>query len=386
MSPKDQFPYAPPATPNEFISLLSDYIVHLNQIDISTPAELASRLRKHKLVILDSFIDPSGHEGIKGYKRYDLPPTSLDNDLKNIKFFREGDGGMIEAGIISAGTMSGKAIGLEFSKKDYNRDFIDDISNQYVNYILIDQVDALNKEYKYRMDCCRVDIRDMMRSQNIGSGVAINASFFNLKEDFKPMGYFRTKDVIIDNPIPSMYKKYYGMVGINKNGLLEINAYLPADQANGIYDQVISAGPVLVWKKKILMTEDVMRFVDDGISVLQCRSAKNSDKDKDSKYFADGIPNCSKIDPGELSHSSNVNPRTAIGIRGDQVIFVYVEGRNQRGAGMDLVMLARYMAEVIKADVAINLDGGRSSQMMWKTVGSDHITQMNPKHNYTYPV
>ena len=134
------------------------------------------------------------------------------------------------------------------------------------------------------------------------------------------------------------------------------------------------------------MTEDVMRFIDGGISILQCRSAKNSDKDKDSKYFADGLPSCSRIDPGELSHASNVNPRTAIGIRGNQVIFVYVEGRSQRGAGMDLVMLARYMAEVIKADVAINLDGGRSSQMMWKTVGSDHITQMNPKHNYIYPV
>ena len=73
--------------------------------------------------------------------------------------------------------MSGKAIGLEFSKKDYNRDFIDNISNQYVNYILCDQVDALNKGYKYRMDCCRVDIRDMMRRADVYSGIAINASF-----------------------------------------------------------------------------------------------------------------------------------------------------------------------------------------------------------------
>jgi exopolysaccharide biosynthesis protein len=92
--------------------------------------------------------------------------------------------------------------------------------------------------------------------------------------------------------------------------------------------------------------------------------------------------------PGELSHASNPNPRTVIATKGpfgNELGFFYVEGRMKRGYGMDLVMIAKYLAK-LGWEKAINLDGGASSQMIWKRHGDNFVTQVNSAHDFSYPV
>ncbi|MCP3681764.1 MAG: phosphodiester glycosidase family protein [bacterium] len=79
--------------------------------------------------------------------------------------------------------------------------------------------------------------------------------------------------------------------------------------------------------------------------------------------------NCNTIKPGEFSHASNPNPRSALGIKADgTTLLVTVQGRGTNAAGMDLEQLAQLMVG-LGCHWAINLDGGRSSRMAWRNPG-----------------
>lgn len=56
------------------------------------------------------------------------------------------------------------------------------------------------------------------------------------------------------------------------------------------------------------------------------------------------------------------HPRTAVAIRGNTVLLITVDGRNEKAAGMSLYELADFL-KWMKADDAINLDGGGSTTL-----------------------
>lgn len=56
------------------------------------------------------------------------------------------------------------------------------------------------------------------------------------------------------------------------------------------------------------------------------------------------------------------HPRTAVAIKADKILLITVDGRNEKAAGMSLFELARFL-RWIKADHAINLDGGGSTTL-----------------------
>ena len=63
-----------------------------------------------------------------------------------------------------------------------------------------------------------------------------------------------------------------------------------------------------------------------------------------------------------------------------------VEGRDQRGVGMDLYQMAE-LAVAIGGVTALNLDGGRASNMAWRSeTNSNIINTVNPYHLDAYPV
>ena len=93
-----------------------------------------------------------------------------------------------------------------------------------------------------------------------------------------------------------------------------------------------------------------------------------------------------------MSHAGNPNPRSMLVLRDsdkykDDVLFVYFEGRDDRGMGVDLNFLAKYALEKLGAKIAINLDGGRSSSIVWRSEEeSSVIKTANPNHKNFYPV
>jgi exopolysaccharide biosynthesis protein len=97
-------------------------------------------------------------------------------------------------------------------------------------------------------------------------------------------------------------------------------------------------------------------------------------EDPNAMTFADGVHNATRILPGELYHAANPNPRSALVITMEGlVVMVKVEGRDNRGVGMDLSQLAEFCRVFLHARHAINLDGGNSSQITWKLPNQDFI-------------
>jgi hypothetical protein len=95
---------------------------------------------------------------------------------------------------------------------------------------------------------------------------------------------------------------------------------------------------------------------------------------------------CDNLHPGFLAHAGNPNPRSALMIdRYDNVYFINVKGRKYDAYGMDLVQLAK-ICQNLGAVQAINLDGGGSSQMIWKDPNKNVIEMCDPRDAVTYPI
>jgi hypothetical protein len=96
--------------------------------------------------------------------------------------------------------------------------------------------------------------------------------------------------------------------------------------------------------------------------------------------------NCNDIIPGSLTHGCQDNPRSAIGKDKDgNITMVYVEGRGMRGKGATFAELSQ-IGKSLGLVRMINLDGGNSSQIMWRREEDNHICQLNPHHTFVYPV
>jgi hypothetical protein len=250
-------------------------------------------------------------------------------------------------------------------------------TNQQITIAKFNQGEVLGKGYKLRFDCCRLDGRNYFNSSKIKSGVLINSTFFDFKNTFKPIGYTKIGDLVFkDFVIPNPFRKYYGFVGINKYGKLIINNDVEASVK--YQHDVISIGPVLVYDGKIQFTSETLKITNNGEYLFQSDNMlKNVNKYENDDIIPHHVDD---IKPGELYHAGNPNPRSALVIdNNDNLIFVKVEGRDIRdeegkpGVGMDLSQLAQFCKNYLNAKHAINLDGGRSSQITWKEPNKNFV-------------
>ena len=365
-----------PVTPENYMSLIASYIEKITFNDYGdantlTDAQVAQILRHRKIIVLNKLFNFNGLSGIKGGTVHPLVPKK--EEMSNIYY--------------SIRLMDKTK--MPYIRIDTKHEIIDN-NSQYIHVATIDQRKGISEGgFKFRLDCCRVDIRNFFRTDKIKCGVAINGGFFRIKSDFMPVGYYKTPDMLSKNMIPALYKSHFGMVGIYKNGLLGLSREVSETNVKP-YEQVLSVGPVLVWEDRIVVNEQYLNDVNDNIALFHCVKTPDG-MDPQLKYFTAengvNVPNCDKISPGELSHSSNPNPRSAVCVdsKTNLVYFVYVEGRNQRGVGMSVLELAN-VCKRLGATHAINLDGGGSSQLVWRSPGETVIGQTNPDHDFAYPV
>lgn len=270
-------------------------------------------------------------------------------------------------------------LGLTFNYTEYmhTKNSTLDPNNQYIFVATIYSNLAKSQNYKFRFDCCRVDLLTYFQNLKFTSGIGINASFFQINTDYGPLGYYKTRDVIFDNPVPNEYLPYYAIIGIDDFGQLRIDKI----ENQNKYSQVITCGPVLVGNRKPVITESKIETErnSNGLMKFQCEK---------SKQFQNVI-DCDSLRPGELYHIGNPNPRTALGTGSDSngkfIKFIYVEGRGNRGSGLDGAQLSNLCLRLGCVD-AINLDGGSSTSIVWKKEGEDYIHLPNPNRLDKYPV
>lgn len=265
---------------------------------------------------------------------------------------------------------------------DLNLIFSNDktFTDQNITIIKINQNELIKEGYRFRFDCCNIDPKNYFQNKSIIAGYLINSNFFDIYKSKTPIGYSQVNDIFFGNKVPDLFINYYGVVGINKNYKLVID---PNINNMLSYDSYFLTGPVLINNFNIEFDEKTMERKDqNGRYLFKSRKPKKHEQTQD--FFNDGLKNANKIKPGELYHAANPNPRSALVIDSNyNVLFVKIEGRDDRGVGMDLSQLAQF-CKTLGAKYAINLDGGRSSQLIWKASTDDFITISHTE--VAYPV
>ena len=231
------------------------------------------------------------------------------------------------------------------------------------------------KDHTIKLDCCKLDPANYLLRTN-KPGFIINGGFFAVKEDFLPVGKYKDLNNSINKyPIPEKYKDVFRYIILKDNKLTIEKKY-------NNKDQVFSSGPVLIEKGKIVFNpneerfnctdlnhseKDTLELTEDSITVsghYKYKSIKENGFSCTKEFVPDvkTYPRCDKIEPGELSHSDNPNPRSAFCILSDgNYMFVTVEGRSNRGIGFDLYTMAKsILTSFPKVVSMVNLDGGRS--------------------------
>jgi hypothetical protein len=250
------------------------------------------------------------------------------------------------------------------------RTFLD----QQISYAYFDQNDVLAAGYHFRFDCCRLDPRNYFQNNKFASGVCINAGFFQILGNYTPTGFANIGGIHFDNKVPDLFRRFFGYVAISP----DTKTLLIGDNFNDAIlfpDNVITVGPVLVFNGVSRMTDNLLINEADANGNFLFKSRTYIvPEDPNAMTFADGVHNVNRILPGELYHAANPNPRSALVITMEgRVVMVKVEGRDNRGVGMDLSQLAEFCRVYLRARHAINLDGGNSSQITWKLPNQDFI-------------
>ena len=261
--------------------------------------------------------------------------------------------------------------------------------------------------YEFTSECCRLDPINFLRMGDF-PGFTMNGGFFNIGgQDYFPIGNYKDRNLDFRQakfPIPDEYLDVYGFICMTKNKL-----YVTRDfDFAAAQDYMFSSGPYLIENGEIVFDPiqerfactvksevkepiEVLNETDKYITISGYRNYNYSDNTcgyeivKKEKTF----PRCDRIKPGELSHADNPNPRTAIVIlENGSYVFLTVEGRGNRGVGTDLFVLAKMIKQFLpNAVTAINLDGGTSTNLAWRTVTEPNTVYIsNPQHAYQYPV
>lgn len=305
----------------------------------------------------------------------------------------------INGGILAvvSSEIASVAIRGAVQKSEYN--IADNISgcrlNQYVHVVSIDLKQLSGSGYRMVSECCGGDTLGYFDDPE-RFGVAINGAFFDITKSDFPIGPYKNNIYPIQerNTIPEMYAKHYGFIGWSNStdttpGKVEIGKTKDnLDQ----FEFVATCGPILIDRPNnfVFSERELYEQIDNGdgpIRYLNCVIPKgkasgdilepgvpytscNPNGTQTNMVTTVKMPSCNTIKPGELSHGSNLNPRSCMGINATKGIlyFVVIEGRNTRGSGQDFPMMATTMLQIDPGmTTAINLDGGGSSNIAMRT-------------------
>jgi len=168
--------------------------------------------------------------------------------------------------------------------------------------------------------------------------------------------------------------------------ITSVSLYRTAVMAQNLGGESNSPPNTLTNGGVITRVSDTTNILNPGKRLLRCNTQGAAALDQ--TVFRH--PNCAKIAAGHLSHGGNLNPRTAIAFNSTAGIlyFVVIEGRNARGSGQDFVKMVNTLYSIDPGiTMAVNLDGGGSTAMAWRTPADPTcIVNVNATRQSPYPV
>ena len=260
---------------------------------------------------------------------------------------------------------------------------------------------ATKNGFNFVSECCGMSVSEILEKRN-KYGVVVNGLFFDILKTNYPLGYYKDKNFDgVYKDIPEEYRSFYAVIAWSnkaKNNLfIEPLSFLKEpEKLAKKYDFFGICGPLLIYDKWQFSEKDMVisdyninifqcvkpnddthsKILKSGISVKKCENGKLVDRKTRKPYL-----NCDQIRPGELSHGGNVNPRTAIAYNPvkKSIYFIVIEGRNMRGGGQDFIEMVKTIKRIDPGITrAVNLDGGMSSNMVFREVGKNYINIINP--------
>lgn len=295
-----------------------------------------------------------------------------------------------------------KYIEYELPPSDYNFTIETDqlsrcpLQRQIMTVVHVDarKLNKMNINY----ECCKLDpVNMLLYNKNIG--FIINAGFFDIKGDFLPIGPYKDRySIINEHPIPQNYLDDYGFIALNNNTLSILDKVKESQQ-------ICASGPILIKKGKVVFDPYYKRFMCTDAKFARDKMIAESDNEilvdgydhfsslNRSKCIKNFIPftniysRCNKIPSGYLSHADNPNPRSVLCImpNGDY-LFITFQGRGMMGDGVDLFAMSHLILKLFPTvTTAINLDGGRSSVIAWRTGKDGTVWYNQPLRPHVYP-
>jgi hypothetical protein len=311
--------------------------------------------------------------------------TTQTQSISNQKIFTRvippGNEAILDEGIIyRRGFYHSTRKQYNYSLNQHNDDY------QFIYHqITIDPSIAIDRGYRFETRCCKMEPMEYIANK---IGIAMNGTYFDLLNTYRARGeyrqYWESENIYYETnlSLSQIYKKYYGWVVLNNDKLS-----IEQSQPNTRIKEGFMAGPILVWDREIIFNEEVLERTTNiqgkNVKIFQCQlpgplNRKLIPIPGEETYTF----NCDQIYSSELAHASNPNPRTMLLITNQgHIIFVIVEGRKSSSSGADLVELAN-LAYQMGAIRAINLDGGRSSNLAWHMEGDTNIYTTNRLTSY----
>lgn len=201
-------------------------------------------------------------------------------------------------------------------------------SNQYISIVEIDSRKAKGR-FALASDPGKITTTSKF-AKDSGAVVAMNGTFYNMREPYNCVCYFKKNGVEEFSNTEKMAQRDNGAIAISKKGKVAIYAADPVVPGNIASDQT--------WPSKL---EEPSAMSSGPILISDGKDAR--------------------LD--ENSFNRNRHPRSAIGTKGKKVFLVTVDGRNAENAqGVSLWEFTKIM-RWIGAEDALNMDGGGSTTL-----------------------
>lgn len=305
---------------------------------------------------------------------------------------------------------------------------------QVMHILYINLAEAEANGYKLKQDCCKLDTMSYVSDK---FGVAVSGTINSVNDAFSPVGHFKMKkyDQPPNNqsrlwkskvPIPGYENDYAAVILPSDVPGVMFGAYPQIQTLNRqVLDTILETNdntdmfmaPLLVDKGRSVITPQTFDRIGNIQGVSQpvpkykclnepddpnrtvmskervvCRDRGNGNFSTTRELAQGGpFPNCARKLPGELFDMSNPNPRAMMVLRNSNdgrgnLAFVYVEGENTRGMGVDAMFMAD-TAIRIEGVQAVALAGDRSAAISWRTDRNpDIVMTTNPEQKSFYPV